>query len=107
MATNELRLLEHISQLNESHEGWHFVRGLLDSFSIDSAAGSHSCFVMEPLREPLWLYRKRFVGGVIPPEILKITVQMILQGLDYLHSECEIIHTGKAPSTGHGRAPCV
>lgn len=49
--------------------------------------------VLEPLREPLWIYQQRF-GGVIPSGLLKIILQMILHGLDYLHSECHIIHTG-------------
>src|SRR5882762_10306785 len=37
-------------------------------------------------REPLWL--------VIPSEILNVIVQMLLYGLDYLHNECHVIHTG-------------
>jgi hypothetical protein len=37
-------------------------------------------------REPLWL--------VIPSEILNVVVQMLLYGLDYLHNECHVIHTG-------------
>lgn len=55
----------------------------------------HTCTACEALREPLWLYRRRFVGNVIPPDILKILLQMILEGLDYLHSECHVIHTSK------------
>lgn len=93
-AENELAILQHISRTNRSHEGWNFVRRLLDSFTLVGASGKHLCLVLEPLREPLWLYRRRFVGGVIPSDILKITVQMILHGLDYLHSDCQIIHTG-------------
>lgn len=70
------------------------MRKLVDSFTIDGASGKHVCLVFEPLREPLWLYCRRYVGGVIPSEILKIILQMILQGLDYLHSVCQVIHTG-------------
>jgi serine/threonine-protein kinase SRPK3 len=92
-AENELAILKHISQANSNHEGWHFIRKLLDSFTIEGSSRKHLCLVFEPLREPLWLYSRRFVGGVIPSEILKIIIQMILQGLDYLHSECQIIHT--------------
>lgn len=36
----------------------------------------------------------------MPPEIFKIILQEILHGLDYLHTECRIIHTGKYSSFG-------
>ena len=60
-----------------------------------SRVGDHTCLVFEPLREPLWLLNERFVGKTIPSAILKIMVEMLLRGLDYLHTECKIIHTGK------------
>lgn len=87
--------MRHISRVNPQHKGWHFIRKLCDSFALQGTSGTHSCLVLEALREPLWLYRRRYVGGVIPPDILKILVQMILHALDYLHSECRVIHTGR------------
>ncbi|TWU70510.1 hypothetical protein ED733_000831 [Metarhizium rileyi] len=91
---NELSILQHISQQSTTHVGHHFVRRLLDSFTIDGKGGiRHQCLVLPPLREPLWLYCRRWVGGVIPPEVLKVMIQMMLEGLDYLHTECQIIHT--------------
>ncbi|QPH01212.1 hypothetical protein C2857_005411 [Epichloe festucae Fl1] len=93
-ADNELRILQHISQQATNHEGHHFVRRLLDSFTVDGKDGiPHQCLVLQPLREPLWLYCKRWPGGVIPPEVLKVMIQMMLLGIDYLHSECQLIHT--------------
>ena len=84
----------HIARANPRHEGWHFVRKLIDSFSIQGASGSHICLVFDPLREPLGKYCRRWRGGAMPPQLFKIILQMILQALDYLHSECHIIHTG-------------
>ena len=66
------------------------IRGMKD----DTLSG-HICLVFEPLREPIWLLNERFEGNTIPSEILKIMVQMLLHGLDYLHTECHIVHTGK------------
>ncbi|RSL67614.1 hypothetical protein CEP53_002903 [Fusarium sp. AF-6] len=94
---NEVEIMEHISRVNPQHKRWHFVRTLSDSFAVSGASGSHVCLVLEALREPLWLYRRRYTGNFIPPEILKILVQMILHGLDYLHTECQIIHTDLKP----------
>ena len=72
-----------------------FVRSLLDSFTVKGPTSNHTCLVFEPLREPLWLLKERFEGNTIPSEILKIMVEMLLHGLDYLHTECHIVHTGK------------
>ncbi|KAF4953177.1 hypothetical protein FGADI_6152 [Fusarium gaditjirri] len=83
---------EHINRKNPKHYGWHFIRKLADVFNIESPYGSHPCLVLEPLREPLQLYCSRYIGGVIPPGILKILLQMILLALDYLHTECYVIH---------------
>ncbi|CAH0025936.1 unnamed protein product [Clonostachys rhizophaga] len=91
---NEERILRHASELNPDHEGWHFIRKLSDSFQLEGVSGGkHHCLVLEALREPLWVYQERYIGGFIPVNILKILLQVTLQALDYLHSECHVIHT--------------
>ncbi|KIW15666.1 hypothetical protein PV08_05715 [Exophiala spinifera] len=96
-APEELEILRHITNINSSREGREFIRHLLDSFTIPGQSGYHQCLVFEPLREPPWLYQRRFVGDVLPMEMVKIILQMALQGLDYLHSECHVIHTDLKP----------
>lgn len=103
-AETELSILEKISRANSQHKGWLFVRKVLDFFTIDGVSKKHVCLVLEPLREPLWIYRRRYVGGVIPSDILKLILQMILHGLDYLHSECQVIHTGMISGSPDGHA---
>jgi serine/threonine-protein kinase SRPK3 len=90
----ELDILKHMSEANPRHKGWGFIRRPLDSFSLEHGLARHLTLVFEPLREPPWIYRKRFIGDVIPSDLLKILLQMVLHGLDYLHSECHVIHTG-------------
>lgn len=95
----ELDIFDTIRNANLRHQGRHFVRHLLDSFTLEheldnGSKATHQCFVFEPLREPLWIYRGRYVDGIMPFDILTVLLQMILQCLDYLHSECRIIHTG-------------
>jgi serine/threonine protein kinase len=46
------------------------------------------------MREPLWLWQQHFDGGVLPPNVVKPILQMTLTGLDYLHSECRVVHGG-------------
>lgn len=95
----ELDIFRHINEANPRHQGWHFTRHLLDWFMIEheSPERRHLGLVLEPLREPLWIYKRRFRNDVIPSALLKVLLRMVLQGLDYLHSECRIIHTGLFP----------
>ena len=94
-AQSEHDTLRILSETNRHHEGWRFVRHFLDSFILMSSSGrDHLSLVFDPLRESLWIYQRLFDEGVIPSSILKIMLQMILHGLDYIHSECHIIHTG-------------
>lgn len=92
---DELAILRRLTDGNRQHMGWNFVRKLRDSFTLGSPNAEHRCTVSEPLREPLWMYCQRFVGNVIPPNVVKVLVRMILEGLDYLHSQCQVIHTGR------------
>ncbi|CAI7621859.1 unnamed protein product [Penicillium pancosmium] len=93
----ELETLRLITRANRQHKGWHFVRKLLDSFSVQGISGSHVCLVFEPLRETLENYCEHWEGGVVPPGLFKVILQQILEGLDYLHGECDIIHTDLKP----------
>ncbi|EFR00637.1 CMGC/DYRK protein kinase [Nannizzia gypsea CBS 118893] len=96
-ADNELNILQHIAKCNPDPRSREFVRLPLDSFNLTTKYGNHTCLAFEPLREPLWLYQRRWKEDVIPSEILKIMLQTILHDLDYLHSECHIIHTDLNP----------
>ncbi|EEQ31164.1 protein kinase domain-containing protein [Microsporum canis CBS 113480] len=90
----EVDILRHISTANPGHVGWHFVRQLRDSFQLEGTAPGrpHACLVFDPLRESLGRYCRRWNTGAMPPEFFRIVLQMILQALDYLHTECHIIH---------------
>ena len=72
-----------------------FVRTAIDDFIATGPTGAtHLCLVFEALREPLSQFQHRLVGDKIPPQLLKVYVDFMLQGLEYLHSDCQIIHTG-------------
>lgn len=46
------------------------------------------------MREPLWIFQQRCRNKRFPLGLLKGYIKLLLQGLDYLHSECKIIHAG-------------
>nr|KMM72620.1 hypothetical protein CPAG_08914 [Coccidioides posadasii RMSCC 3488] len=92
-ANEEVEISRYISQLRSNHEGRAYVRLVRESFGIQGALGEHLCLVFEPLREPLWLLGKHLGSNGVPPAVLKPFLKLLLQGLDFLHSECHIIHT--------------
>lgn len=94
----EFGILDRISTANPRHQGWHFIRHPLDSFILENGPETHLCLVYTPLREPLWLYQDRFRNDVLPSHMLKIIIQMVLHGLNCLHLEYRVIHTGVFPS---------
>ena len=94
VAKHERIITQHLKK-NPSHDGFPFVRTMLDNFEVPGLDGAHLCLVYEPMREPLWLFQWRWENNKLPPAFLKVYLRFLLRGLDYLHSECRIIHTGK------------
>ncbi|KAJ5937020.1 hypothetical protein N7466_003470 [Penicillium verhagenii] len=50
------------------------------------------CLVYEAMREPLWIFQRRFIDRKLPLPIAKAYIYFLLVGLDYLHSECKVVH---------------
>jgi serine/threonine protein kinase len=92
-AQEEAQISRHISQLRSNHQGRGYVRVAKESFGIQGPLGEHTCLVFEPLREPLWLLGRHLGEVGVPPTVLKPFLKLLLQGLDFLHTECHIIHT--------------
>lgn len=80
-AQSELVIFRHISQRTRHYDSWHFVRKLINSFVIN-VSEDHVCLAFEPLRESLWIYCRRFAGGVIPSGVLKVILRMELDERD-------------------------
>jgi serine/threonine-protein kinase SRPK3 len=98
-ATDELEISQHISKTQSKHEGRSYIRLIEDSFTIPGPFGEHLVMVFEPLREPLWRLGRHLGTVGLSPTILKAFLKLVLQGLDFLHSECHVIHTGKCMIT--------
>ncbi|PYI25564.1 putative serine/threonine-protein kinase [Aspergillus indologenus CBS 114.80] len=92
-ALHEREIERHVSQQNPEHRGRVILRTCLDDFEIPGPQGKHMCLVYEPMREPLWILQRRFVDRKLPLPIAKAYIYFLLVGLDYLHSECKVVHT--------------
>jgi serine/threonine protein kinase len=96
--TTVTRFCTNLPSINTSLKtltGFAFVRAAFDDFiAISPTGAAHLCLVFEVMREPLSQFQHRLVVDSIPPQLLKVYVDFILQGLEYLHSDCQIIHTG-------------
>ncbi|OAA37868.1 Protein kinase-like domain protein [Metarhizium rileyi] len=77
---------------NPSHEG-SFIRTPIDEFKLQGPKGSHYCLVYGLMRESLDQFRQRFEHHKLPVPLFKLHVFVLLEALDYLHSECRLIHT--------------
>lgn len=90
----ELRAYERMNSQETTHPGRNFVRKLLDHFYIEGPHGRHICLVHEPLGISADFIIKMFPGQAMSLDGMKPIIRQLLVALDYLHSECHIIHTG-------------
>lgn len=69
---------------------------LIDAFELTSgdADQKHICLVHEVMREPVSLLQQRFEGDKLPVPYVKFLVKFLLEGLEYLHDTCHVIHSG-------------
>ncbi|KAJ6130061.1 kinase domain protein [Penicillium capsulatum] len=92
-ARDERAIEEQIAQKGSSHRGSAIIRTCLDSLEVNGPEGNHLCLVYEPMREPLWIFQGRFPSVKLPLSIAKAYICILLTGLDYLHTECRVVHT--------------
>lgn len=89
----EFQIYKQLNQGSSRHPGHAHIRQALDIFTISSSRGNHSCLVQNPMWESFrdLLYRNpthRFTE-----DLLKSGLMQIFLALDYLHSECKLVHT--------------
>lgn len=84
-------------QTNSRHPGYTHVRFMLDTFKIKSKYGDHLCIVYDVLREPIDECQEKFPQGLFNSDRLRKLLPALLRGLDYMHSECHVVHTDLKP----------
>ena len=93
-AEEERQIEECIANTDPSHRGHALLRPNVDSFEVTGPNGRHLCLAYEPMREPFWLFQRRFKDRLIPLPLVKAYVLFLLVGLDYLHTGCKVVHGG-------------
>ena len=70
---------------------------MLETFEVKGPHGKHLCVVYDVLREPIGICMEKFPNHLFNADKLRILLPALLQGLDYLHSECRVVHTDLKP----------
>ena len=91
----ELPIYEHINTLRSEHGGSDRVRKFLESFEIEGPHGKHICLVHQPLGISLADLRELTPEGFFGLDLIKQTLRDLLGGLQFLHEEAHVIHTGE------------
>ncbi|KAH8828629.1 kinase-like domain-containing protein [Flagelloscypha sp. PMI_526] len=97
IARDEIKLLSRLSMASPSHPGRDHIVSFLDSFSHLGPQSSHICIVFEPMGETLLSLIERNKKMGVPLNLVKIITKQVLLGLQYLHDECDLVHTDIKP----------
>lgn len=96
-ALDEIKLLKVVRDSDATDPKREKVVQLLNDFKISGVNGTHVCMVFEVLGHNLLklIIKSNYRG--IPIRNVKCIIRQVLEGLDYLHTKCQIIHTDIKP----------
>ncbi|KAM6524265.1 hypothetical protein FSOLCH5_004867 [Fusarium solani] len=96
-----LVISNHIKAIDGSeHPGKNILRVALDDFKVTGPQGSHQCPVFAPLGLTFTDYRNLFPQRSLPKDILRVTLLMVLLGVDFMH-QAGVVHTDISPNNIH------
>nr|XP_057940878.1 SRSF protein kinase 3 isoform X2 [Doryrhamphus excisus] len=94
---DELSLLRCTGSSSSRHPHSEKIVQLLDEFKLAGVNGVHICLVLELLGPDLRSLQIHFRNRRLFQPCVKQILTQVLQGLDYLHNQCKIIHTDIKP----------
>ena len=94
----ELEILQHINEVAQRsiHTRQHHILRLSNQFEHISRGEKHVCMVFEVFEHHLGFQIAQYKHGRLPAWFMKETIGQMLSALDFLHSECNVIHTGSS-----------
>ncbi|KAI0470082.1 serine threonine protein kinase, CMGC group [Xylariaceae sp. FL0804] len=90
---HEVGIYKRIAGSAANHPGRSAIRELLDSFDITGPDGCHRCLVHPPLWESVLTFLYRNDARRLPAPVVAFILRRLFLALDFLHTECQIIHT--------------
>lgn len=96
-ALDEIKILKSVRESDPADPKRNKTVQLLNDFKISGVNGVHVCMVFEVLGHHLLklIIKSNYRG--IPLTNVRTIMRQVLEGLDYLHSKCKIIHTDIKP----------
>ncbi|XP_032689686.1 SRSF protein kinase 3 isoform X1 [Odontomachus brunneus] len=96
-ALDEIKLLKDVRDTDPADPKRNKTVQLLNDFKISGINGLHVCMVFEVLGHNLLklIIKSNYRG--IPRNNVRRIIRQVLEGLDYLHNKCKIIHTDIKP----------
>ncbi|CAG9767834.1 unnamed protein product [Ceutorhynchus assimilis] len=96
-ALDEIKILRSVRDSDPQDPKRNKTVQLLNDFKISGVNGVHVCMVFEVLGHHLLklIIKSNYRG--IPLANVRTIMRQVLEGLDYLHSKCKIIHTDIKP----------
>ncbi|XP_054642502.1 SRSF protein kinase 3 [Dunckerocampus dactyliophorus] len=94
---DELTLLRCAGGSSSRHPHSEKIVQLQDEFKLAGVNGVHICLVLELLGPDLRSLQMHFGNRRLFQPCVKQILTQVLQGLDYLHNQCKIIHTDIKP----------
>jgi len=92
----EANSLRTIKSANPNHPGYKHCLHLYDATHDASYHGPHICLVTDVLGANITSLRRLQPNGhgAFPVGVAKRIIKQTLLALDYLHRECNLVHTG-------------
>ncbi|OQD73305.1 hypothetical protein PENDEC_c016G01465 [Penicillium decumbens] len=89
----EFQIHKQLNQESSRHPGHAHIRKALDVFTIPCSRSNHSCLVQTPMWESFRDLLYRNPNHRFTEDLLKSGLMQIFLALDYLHTECKLVHT--------------
>ncbi|CAH0561437.1 unnamed protein product [Brassicogethes aeneus] len=96
-AVDEIKILKEVRETDLNDPKRNKTVQLLNDFKISGVNGLHICMIFEVLGSNLLklIIKSKYKG--IPLNNVKCIIRQVLEGLQYLHDKCHIIHTDIKP----------